>query len=74
MSATVALDRARTNLREAGERRAAADKERSAAATALAKAVRQAAKRGMGSTDIAREAGVSRMTVHNILRDDKGNP
>ncbi len=63
MSAT---DTAR--LREAGERRADAEVERSAAHQALADAVRAARDAGMKPSQIAAEAGVSRQTVHTILR------
>lgn len=55
-------------LRTAGERRAQAERERSAAHKALAKAVKAAAARGKGPSEIAVEAGISRQTVHNILR------
>ena len=56
-------------LHQAGQRRAEAERERSAAHRALAKAIRAAAARGMKPGAIAAEAGVSRQTVHSILRD-----
>lgn len=58
-------------LREAGERRAAAERERSAASLALAEAVREAAALGIPKARIAREAGVSRVTVYDILKGNR---
>ena len=58
-------------LSEAGKRRAAAEHERSVAASALMDAVRKAAKDGLTPTQIAEEAGVTRQWVHRILRKAK---
>lgn len=57
-------------LNDAGKRRADAEKERSAATLALTEAVRQAGKRGMTPTQIAKQAGVSRQTVHAMLKKE----
>lgn len=55
-------------LRLAGRRRQAAERKRSEASTALSAAVRAADGAGIPKTTIAKEAGVSRQTVHEILR------
>lgn len=55
-------------LRKAGRRRAKAEAERHAASQALAEAVREAIEEGgMDKATVAREAGVSRQTVHKLL-------
>ena len=56
-------------LEKAGLRRTKAEQERHAATRQLAVAVRAAAKAGMSKTHIAYVAGISRQTVHDILRD-----
>jgi DNA-binding XRE family transcriptional regulator len=56
-------------LAKAGLRRSRAEQERHAATQGLAVAVRAAAKAGMTKTHIAYVAGISRQTVHEILRD-----
>ena len=67
MSATSARHEAR--LKQAGLRRFTAQEEYFHSTRLLQAAVRTAAKNGMTKTRIAEVAGVSRQTVHEILRD-----
>lgn len=56
-------------LRLAGRRRASVERQRSKASSALSDAVRAAKEAGMTPTNIAKEAGVSRQTVHEMLKE-----
>lgn len=55
-------------LRTTGKRRKRNEERRSEISTELAGYVRAASKAGMTPTNIAKEAGVSRQTVHEMLR------
>lgn len=54
-------------LRQAAERREAADEERHAASTELRKRVQDAHKAGIGPTRIAEAGGLSRQAVYEAL-------
>jgi hypothetical protein len=56
-------------LYDAGQRRVTADQERHAASLELRNAVKAADRLGWTKARIARVAGISRQTVHEILRD-----
>lgn len=56
-------------LQDAGNARRRAEKDRLTAAQLLHRTVREAARKGWAKTRIAEVAGISRQTVHDILRD-----
>lgn len=56
-------------LQNAGTAIRTADTDRSAAHAQLRYAVKQADRRGWAKTRIAKAAGVSRQTVHTILKE-----
>lgn len=64
--AMVPLDR---RLKQVGTRRVSAEHKRIMAARDLHETVREAAEAGWTKTRIAKVAGISRQTVHEILRD-----
>jgi hypothetical protein len=62
------MTRIETRLKRTGDASRRAADAQVAAAGALADAVRDAVRDGMSKSDIAKVAGISRVTVHKILR------
>jgi DNA-binding phage protein len=63
-------DNARQGIAEAAERRAQADMDKADATLDLGRWVRAARDTGIGVTEIAQLAGVSRQAVYDVLRGD----
>lgn len=68
--ATAHPDDARHGIREAAARRAQADHDKADATLDLGRWIRAARDAGIGPTEIAALAGVSRQAVYGILRSD----
>ena len=69
-AAPIHPDDARQGITEAAERRAQADLDRADATLDLGRWIRAARDAGIGVTEIARLAGVSRRAVYDVLSSD----